>query len=175
MTYVSKHSHCGILWDKKGRNLLKTQAGFLLFISCGKSKIPCQPQATPSRVCVLLHVHLLLGLLMGVISSGPLEEKGCSYTLIINQPKLFGPVSMGTAAWLRLIFNVVNVDNKSNEDTAEQTSNLCLCGWVHRVGAVSLPAAVAYVKGKSGAGEGSPAARSEAVFPKPQEGHHSHK
>lgn len=115
------------------------------------------------------------GLLMGVISSEPLEEKGCSYTLINNQPKLFGPVSMGTAAWLRLIFSVVNVDNKSNEDAAEQTSNLCLRGWVHHVGAVSLPVAVAYVKGRSGAGEGSLAARSEDVFPKPQEGQHRHK
>lgn len=113
---------------------------------------------------------LLLGLLTGVISSGPLEEKGCLYTLINNQPKLFGPVSMGTAAWLRLIFNVVSVDNKSNEDAAEQTSNLCLRGWVHRVEAVSLPAAVAYVKGKSGAGEGPMAACSEAEFPKPQQG-----
>lgn len=101
--------------------------------------------------------------------------KGRSYTLINNQPKLFGPVSMGTAAWLRLLFNVVNVDNKSNEDTAEQTSNLCLRGWVHHVGAVSLPAAVACAKGKSGTGEGSLAACSEAVFPKPQEGQHSNK
>lgn len=59
---------------------------------------------------------------------------------------------MGTAAWLRLIFSVVSVDNKSSEDTAEQPSNLCLRGWVRRVRAAFLPAAVAYVRGKSGAG-----------------------
>lgn len=32
---------------------------------------------------------------------------------------------MGTAAWLSLVFPVVNVDNKSTEDAAEQTPNLC--------------------------------------------------
>lgn len=82
---------------------------------------------------------------------------------------------MGTAAWLRLLFPVVNVDNKSNEDTAEQTSNLCLRGWVHRVGVVSLPAAVAYVKGKAGAGAGSLAARPKAVLPKLGESQHGNK
>lgn len=81
--------------------------------------------ATLSQVCFLLHVHLLLGLLTGDISSGPLEEKGHLYTLINSQPELFGPVSMGTAAWLRLVFTVINVDNKSTEDAAEQTPNLC--------------------------------------------------
>lgn len=72
-----------------------------------------------SQVCVLLHVPLLLGLLTGHISSGPLEEKGHLYTLINSQPELFGPVSMGTTAWLRLVSSVGNVDNKSTEDAAE--------------------------------------------------------
>lgn len=71
---------------------------------------------------------LLLGLPTGVISSGPLEERGCSYTLINNQPKLFGPVSMGTAARFRLIFDVVSVDNKRDEDAAEQAPRLRLRG-----------------------------------------------
>lgn len=78
------------------------------------SKIPCQPQA----VCPLLQQPL-----MGFPSSGTLQEKGQTNTLINNQPKLFGPVSMGTAVWLRLICDIVSADNKSNEDTAEQTSN----------------------------------------------------
>lgn len=154
--HVSEQCHCGYCGIKRVETswILMQFSSFPSLV--GKaSKTPCQAQPTPSQVRVLLHVHLLPAPLMGVISSGPLEEKGHSYTLINNQPKLLGPVSMGTAAWLRLIFNVVNVYNKSNEDTAEQTSNLCLRGWVHHDGAVSLPAAVAYAKGKSGAGEGS--------------------
>lgn len=71
------------------------------------------------------HIHLLLQFLTGDISSEPLEEKGHLCTLINSQPELFGPVSMGTAAWLRLVFSVVNVDNKSSGEAAEQTPNLC--------------------------------------------------
>lgn len=95
-------------------------------------------------------------------------------TLINNQPKLFVPVSMGTAAWLRLISEVVSADNKSKEDTAEQTSSEskpCLRGWEHRARAVSLPAAGTYAKGEAGAGGYS----SEPVRPKPQRGQHRNK
>lgn len=95
-------------------------------------------------------------------------------TLINNQPKLFAPVSMGTAAWLRLISDVVSADNKSKEDTAEQTSSEskpCLCGREDRARAASLPAAGTYMKGEAGAGGCS----SEAVCPKPQQGQHRNK
>lgn len=103
---------------------------------------------------------------MAALSSGPLKEEGHLDTLINNQPKLFAPVSMGTAAWLRLISDVVSADNKSKEDTAEQTSSEskpCLCGREHRARAASLP--------EAGAGGCS----SEAVRPKPQQCQHRNK